>query len=96
MVVVPVVVVPVVEPVVVVPVVVAPSTTTDPVMRSCLAHTNVYVPGVSKRHVPLQPGPDGPAGNGGTGPVMGPAVCVHDVGLVPPVKTTLWMSAPSG
>jgi hypothetical protein len=66
-----------------------------PVMKLCASHSNEYVPGVSNRHVPDQPGPCGPPGSGGTGPLP-PAVCVHDVGADPLEKSTLWKLPPDG
>ena len=73
---------------------VADSTTTVPAMNPCWPQTNSYVPGAIKRHVPAQPGGDGSAGSGGTGPMSSPTVCVHS-GCSPP-KSTLWLLLPSG
>ena len=44
------------------------------------------------RQTPAQPGPAGSSGSGGTGPVLGPAVCVHDVGWLA-ANATLWKFA---
>jgi hypothetical protein len=70
-------------------------TITSPNMNPCASQTKMYVPGVLNRQVPAQPSPAGVAGNGGTGPRMGPAVCVHDVGSAA-AKATLWEFVPSG
>ena len=72
-----VVVVPVVGSVVVA---VGSTTFTVPVIAGCAPQTNAYVPGASKRHVPLQPAACGFPGSGGTGPASEPAVWVHVVG----------------
>ena len=56
------------------------TTFTVPVIAGCAPQTNAYVPGVSKRHVPLQPTACGAPGRGGTWPASEPAVWVHAVG----------------
>jgi hypothetical protein len=46
------------------------------------------------RQLPDQPWPDGNVGSGGTAPMTGPVVWVHDVGAVS--KSTLWKLLPLG
>jgi hypothetical protein len=47
---------------------------------------------------PDQGAPVGSVGSGGTEPLLGsPLVCVHDVGLTPPIaKSALWKLPPTG
>jgi hypothetical protein len=48
-------------------------------------------------HEPTQPGGCGSAGSGGTGPLLSPPVCTHDVGRGPSVpKSMLWKLLPVG
>jgi hypothetical protein len=76
--------------------VVSAVTTTVPVILGCRSQMNLYVPTVSNLQSPLQPGPVGTPGSGGTGPEDGPAVCAHDDGCGPEPKSALWAVAPEG
>ena len=71
-------------------------TTIVPVMNGCRSQWNVYVPGESKVHVPLHPGPVGADGSGGTAPGAAGALCVHDVDAGPEPKSALCVLAPLG
>ena len=70
------------------------TTRTAPSMSLWSAQTNSYVPSALNVQVPLQPGGEGFAGSGGTGPEP-PVVSVQDVGCSF-VKRTLWKFPPVG
>jgi hypothetical protein len=56
----------------------------------------VYVLAVLKVQVPLHPGAVNVCGNGGTEPLVVPAVCTHELGCGPAPKSALCVLAPLG
>jgi hypothetical protein len=74
---------------------VASLTTIVPFIRKFRPEWKTYVPGVSKVHVPAQPGPCWYHGSGGVVPQSSPAVCLQLVGCSVS-KTMLWRLSPVG
>jgi hypothetical protein len=72
------------------------TTCTVPVMFECAWQTNEYVAGVLKVQFPLQAWVVGTLGIGRFGGgLVGPDVCVQELGCEPPVKVTLWALPPA-